>query len=106
MAGNFRENLAVGSISTDVPLGDLVVSLGSATAYNTSGSAFVVTCPDVSLLDLLLHHDDELCYHHNLPHNPQIEAAVLAQIQASVPSAASSSPSAQPPTSSPDALSS
>lgn len=93
MAGNFSEDVTVGGISTEVPLGDLIVSLGSATAYDTSGSPFVVTCPDVSLLDLLLHHDDELCYHHNLPHDPQIENAVLEQIQASVPSAASTSPS-------------
>jgi pimeloyl-ACP methyl ester carboxylesterase len=97
MAGNFSEDVAVGGISiSDVSLGDLIVSLGSATAYDTSGAPFVVTCPNVTLLDLVLHHDDELCYHHNLPHNPQIEAAVLAQIPAGVPATASPSPSTTP----------
>jgi pimeloyl-ACP methyl ester carboxylesterase len=97
MAGNFSEDVAVGGISiSDVPLGDLIVSLGSAAAYDTSGAPFVVTCPNVTLPDLLLHHDDELCYHHNLPLNPQIDAAVLAQIRASAPATAGSSPSAAP----------
>jgi pimeloyl-ACP methyl ester carboxylesterase len=103
MAGNFSEDISVGGISTNVPLGDLIVSLGSATAYDTSGPPFVVTCPNVTVLGLLLQHDDELCYHHNLPHDPQIEAAVLAQIRASVSTAASSTPSPTPSTSSPDA---
>jgi pimeloyl-ACP methyl ester carboxylesterase len=97
MAGNFGEILSVGGISFSyIPLGDLVVSLGSATAYHTSGPPFVVTCPSSSLLHLLWYHNDELCYHHNLPGNPQIEAAVLAQIPVGVPAAASPSPSPTP----------
>jgi pimeloyl-ACP methyl ester carboxylesterase len=104
MAGSFGETLSVGGVSfSTVSLGDLVVSLGSATAYYTSGSPFVVTCPNVSLLDLVIHHDDQLCYHHNLPRNPQIDAAVLEQIRASVPSATSPSSSPTPSASSPGA---
>jgi pimeloyl-ACP methyl ester carboxylesterase len=86
MAGDFGETVSVGRISfSNVPLGDLVVSLGSATAYYTSGSPFIVTCPRVSLLDLIRYHNDELCYHHNLPRNPQIEGAVVEQIKQALP---------------------
>jgi pimeloyl-ACP methyl ester carboxylesterase len=86
MAGNFSEILSVGGISFSyVQLGDLVVTLGSATAYHTSGSPFVATCPNVSITDLVVHHDDELCYHHNLPGNPQIDAAVIEQIKQVLP---------------------
>jgi pimeloyl-ACP methyl ester carboxylesterase len=85
MAGNFDETLSVGDITDKVPLGDLVVSLGSATAYDNAGSPLVFTCPGVSLYDLVFHHDDQLCYHHNLPRNPQIEAAVIEQIKQALP---------------------
>jgi pimeloyl-ACP methyl ester carboxylesterase len=88
MAGNFGETLSVGGISfTNVSLGDLVVSLGSATAYDSSGSPLVFTCPNVSVVDLVVYHDDQLCYHHNLPRNPQIEAAVIDQIKQFLPPA-------------------
>jgi pimeloyl-ACP methyl ester carboxylesterase len=92
MAGNIDEGVTVGRLSISVPLGDVIVSLGSATAYDTSGAPFIATCPNVSILSLL--SDSNLCYHHNLPHNSQIEAAVLAQIRAHLPPTAS--PTASP----------
>lgn len=86
MAGNFGETLSVGGIGfTNVSLGDLVVSLGSATAYDSSGSPLVFSCANVSVVDLVVNHDDQLCYHHNLPRNPRIEAAVIDQIRQFLP---------------------
>lgn len=90
MAANINEGVTVGGQRIGVSLGDIIVSLGSATAYDTSGTPFVATCNNV-IFQLLSDSND--CYHHNLPHNPQIEAAVLAQIQASLPPSTSPSPS-------------
>jgi pimeloyl-ACP methyl ester carboxylesterase len=82
MAGNIDEGVTVGRLRIGVSLGDVIVSLGSATAYDTTGTPFVATCQNV--ISQLL-SDSDPCYHHNLPHNPQIEAAVIEQIEQVLP---------------------
>jgi pimeloyl-ACP methyl ester carboxylesterase len=79
MAGNITVSIGVGSLRTEVSLGDVVVSLGSATAYDTDGAPFIDDCPDVTVIGL--YEQTSPCYHHNLPYNPRIDAAVLAEIR-------------------------
>jgi pimeloyl-ACP methyl ester carboxylesterase len=85
IAANIDLGLSAGQLRLPVPIGDGAVTLGSATAHNTVGTPFVVTCRNVSLVRLVVDSGDQLCYHHNEPHNPQIEAAVLEQIRQSLP---------------------
>ncbi|NUR27761.1 MAG: alpha/beta fold hydrolase [Catenulispora sp.] len=81
IAADIRQTFGVGDRTVEVSLGDVPVSVGSGTAYSSGGSPHVFGCDNVSLRKLVFDSDDEPCYHHNLPHNADMTAAVLDELR-------------------------
>lgn len=81
-AGNINETLHFGIAFFSVDIGDLPVDLASATAHTTVDKPFVASsCDDVNFLRLMTFSETVPCYHHNLPYNPEIDAAVMARLR-------------------------
>jgi pimeloyl-ACP methyl ester carboxylesterase len=81
IAADIRQTYGVGDRTVEVSLGDVPVSVGSGTAYSSGASSRVVGCDNVGFGKLILDSDHVPCYHHNLPHNPDITAAVLDELR-------------------------
>ncbi|NUP46731.1 MAG: alpha/beta hydrolase [Catenulispora sp.] len=81
-AGDITEVFQIGPAVFSADIGDGPVTVASATSHNTVGQPFVAsTCHDVDFLRLWKATDSILCYHHNLPFNPEIDAAVMGQLR-------------------------
>jgi len=81
LVADIHENVGVGALSVSVSLGDIPVSVESGTAAAYGKTPFIAQCQNNILLSLMWDSDSEPCYHHNLPHNPQIVAAVIAELR-------------------------
>lgn len=95
-AGDIEEHVDIGPFHAALSLGDVPVSLDSATAQDSAGNPVTATCPNVSVMDLI--ERTSPCYHQALPGNPTIVAAVIAAIEGitSDPCPAGSPPVAPP----------
>jgi len=93
VAGNILWQIGWGFLSVTVGLGDVLVSVGSATAHDTLGSPSIVTCHTANL-----HVLGTLCYHGHLLRDPQVDGDVVSSLKdvvastSSVPSAGSVGP--------------
>ncbi|GEM_PF-3757358 len=80
-AGDMSGTVTIGGITAVVDhVGDVPVSTDSATAHSPAGPALVVQCTNVNFNDIG-EYWDQPCFHHNLPKNPQIVTAVIAEIR-------------------------
>jgi pimeloyl-ACP methyl ester carboxylesterase len=88
-AGDMKVSVGVFGYHHVFDFGDGAGTVASATAHNTTGTPEIVHC--AKTIRHILSIDTSLCFHTSLPHNPAIITAVLAAIQASLPSACPSS---------------
>jgi pimeloyl-ACP methyl ester carboxylesterase len=82
-AGDVRIQITVGGRTITGNFGDVPVSLGSATAHDTAGPAYVRHCSPLTLLGAVLLNPGP-CFHTHLPNDGDIIAVVLAAIRADV----------------------
>jgi pimeloyl-ACP methyl ester carboxylesterase len=80
IAGDMKVFVGVAGHGKTIDFGDGAVTLSSATSHATDGSPLVVRC--AKTVYHLLSIDAGLCFHTSLPHNPAVEAAVVADIRA------------------------
>lgn len=78
--GDMKVFVGVGHHGLDIDLGDVVVTVASATAHDTAAPPLVEHCPK-PVTDVL-RIDQDLCYHTSLPHNPAIVSAIVAAVRA------------------------
>ncbi|HSZ45952.1 MAG TPA: hypothetical protein VK823_11475 [Streptosporangiaceae bacterium] len=80
IAGDMKLSIGIAGHGVTLDFGDGAVTLPSATAHSAGASPLVVHCdkPVTHLLSI----DADLCFHTSLPHNPAVEAAVVADIRA------------------------
>lgn len=96
-AGDIQLQITVGARTITGDFGDVPVSLGSATAHDTVGTAHVRHCSPLSLLGAV-HLDPGPCYHTHLPNDSDIIDVVLTAIRADLQAetSAQSSPASFP----------
>jgi pimeloyl-ACP methyl ester carboxylesterase len=75
IAGNLSLSIGFGPLSVSANVGDLLVTLDSATAHNSIGSPVVVSC------HASLTHHDVSCWHSDLPHDAEVVAVVVKDVQ-------------------------
>ena len=75
--------LVAGPLSGSLDLGDIPVLTDSATAHETTGKAFEVSCGTETLWNLV-HGNPGPCYHVNLPSDPDVIQTVLTSIRARI----------------------
>lgn len=75
--------LVAGPLSGSLDLGDIPVLTDSATAHETTGKAFEVSCGTETLWNLI-HGNPGPCYHVNLPSDPDVIQTVLTSIRARI----------------------
>lgn len=94
-AGHIQIQVFVGTRASTSDIGDVPVSLGSATAHDTAGTAYIRHC-SLTLSGAI--HNPGPCYHANLPNDSDFINVVLAAIRADVQAetSAQSSPASFP----------
>lgn len=82
IAGNMSVRIGVGRLAFQAHPGDGAVTLPSATAHNTAGNAYVVSCAAG-----MFGFWRAPCFHTSLPGNPAVGAAVISAIRGFQPAA-------------------